>query len=609
MGIYEHNIKLLQALHPYLYKRLTRRKTPRFVLESREGSKVPVITVRDERGRFYLHSPYYPEEEANKIINSVPIQEISSLWIMGLGMGHHLLELLNRRDRSFFTVVVESDPELFDVFLHTNAATHALQWPYFKFSTGTEEEIEQDIEDILHTHVNFKMGKVHFLNPPSFERYDGQTYRKLIKKVIEFTKYRYYNLGNSVEDTLDGLRNSFLSLDVLSGSPGILDLQGKYRGRPAIIVSAGPSLDKNIDLLAEAKGKALIISTDTTFPVLLKKGIIPELVTTVERIPEVYHRFYEKVVIPEETWLAALNVTDPRVFDRFPNQHLLCIRATEPLSNWIDEITGKKAGIRTSLSTSHLGFSVAEVMGCDPIILVGQDLALGEKDQYYVSGTDGSSKGEDYSGTVWVKDYDGNLIKSTRWLKIFKEWFDMRIPNLDITCIDATEGGAYIEGTVVMTLREVLDKYCLSTPELPRIKDLLTLREPIPTVKLIDELIGLGKNFESIVDIIEDKIDILTVMKKDFVDDEAKLVISVQDILNELFTIIYSNPRVAFFLQALILIGITRLSNWGNLKDGSKASEFVEYAESLLLELRQSAEICGYEVERLVNTIRYSSNW
>jgi hypothetical protein len=138
-----------------------------------------------------------------------------------------------------------------------------------------------------------------------------------------------------VEDTLDGLKNSFINIEVLSSSPGVRQLDGQYRGKPAILVAAGPSLDKNIDLLSEAKGKALIMSSDTTFPVLLKKGIIPDLVVTIERIPEVYDRFYKNLEIPGDTWLAALNVADKRIFDSFPERHMVAFRTTEPLSKWL----------------------------------------------------------------------------------------------------------------------------------------------------------------------------------------------------------------------------------------------------------------------------------
>ena len=54
------------------------------------------------------------------------------------------------------------------------------------------------------------------------------------------------------------------------------------RDMPAIVVAAGPSLNKNIDELKRAKGKAFIIAVDTAIKPLLKKGIIPDMFAIVD---------------------------------------------------------------------------------------------------------------------------------------------------------------------------------------------------------------------------------------------------------------------------------------------------------------------------------------
>ena len=53
-------------------------------------------------------------------------------------------------------------------------------------------------------------------------------------------------------------------------------LKDLFRGYPAIIVSAGPSLAKNIDRLHEAKGRAVIIAVQTVFkPLLANPSLVP----------------------------------------------------------------------------------------------------------------------------------------------------------------------------------------------------------------------------------------------------------------------------------------------------------------------------------------------
>ncbi len=51
---------------------------------------------------------------------------------------------------------------------------------------------------------------------------------------------------------------------------------------PVIVVSAGPSLNKNIEDLKKAVGKACIIATDTAMKPLLNAGIVPDLFVIVD---------------------------------------------------------------------------------------------------------------------------------------------------------------------------------------------------------------------------------------------------------------------------------------------------------------------------------------
>lgn len=64
--------------------------------------------------------------------------------------------------------------------------------------------------------------------------------------------------------------------------------------------------------------------------------------------------------------------------------------------------------------------------------------------------------------TIVVKDIYGNDIQTTRQLFSFLTWFEneIKLYNGKIEFIDATEGGAKIEGTQVMALSEAIKKYC-----------------------------------------------------------------------------------------------------------------------------------------------------
>ena len=60
---------------------------------------------------------------------------------------------------------------------------------------------------------------------------------------------------------------------------------------PVIIVSAGPSLDKNVKELRKAQGKAFIIVVDAALRTVLQAGVQPDIVCTID--PESPERFFE----------------------------------------------------------------------------------------------------------------------------------------------------------------------------------------------------------------------------------------------------------------------------------------------------------------------------
>jgi hypothetical protein len=128
-------------------------------------------------------------------------------------------------------------------------------------------------------------------------------------------------------------------------------------------------------------------------------------------------------------------------------------------------------------SVSTVAFDLARQLGCNPIIFIGQDLAF----------TDGftHTKGalEDLFSEVEINkfytlemvlreqimseetpkvlDIHGRLVPTSKVMVSYLRWFEKEISKSENTLfIDATEGGARIKGTQVLTLRDALDKYC-----------------------------------------------------------------------------------------------------------------------------------------------------
>ena len=96
----------------------------------------------------------------------------------------------------------------------------------------------------------------------------------------------------------------------------------KFKGIPAIVVAAGPSLDKNIDLLKKIKGRFPIIAVDTALRHMIANGIKPDIVCAADSS---YENSLDFVGVEDETEviLAAELMTHPDIFKVFKGPKML----------------------------------------------------------------------------------------------------------------------------------------------------------------------------------------------------------------------------------------------------------------------------------------------
>ncbi len=117
--------------------------------------------------------------------------------------------------------------------------------------------------------------------------------RDTLKKEII---YRLTMLGNSPEDTLLGFRHATLNTPRIHRSPRIADLKEYYGGQTLCLCYLGPSLEKNVHLLKNIQNNCVIVACDTVLFHLLEKGIIPHVVTTIERPYDSYTAWLPRVL-------------------------------------------------------------------------------------------------------------------------------------------------------------------------------------------------------------------------------------------------------------------------------------------------------------------------
>ena len=61
--------------------------------------------------------------------------------------------------------------------------------------------------------------------------------------------------------------------NAIQKNPGVVALTQKFKEIPAIIVGAGPSLDKNINLMGRAQGHSMILASDASLQLLCTRAL------------------------------------------------------------------------------------------------------------------------------------------------------------------------------------------------------------------------------------------------------------------------------------------------------------------------------------------------
>jgi hypothetical protein len=250
--------------------------------------------------------------------------------------------------------------------------------------------------------------------------------------------------------------------------------ENKYKDKPAIIVSAGPSLERNIDELKNINNEMLIISGGRTLRSLIDKQITPHLLTVAdpgEISYELVKGYIEDLNVP----LLFYEGTNEKVVEKHRGDKIFFSN-----NNFIDKIAEKTlVSFSVGGSVSHSMTACAIYMGCNPIIFIGQDLAY-TNERKYSSISESNNRTEKFEevkseNDIWVEDVNGGKVRTSLGLDQFRISFEYMIKYYkDIKFINATEGGARIKGTIEMPISEVIKKY-----KAEKIEPMETIEYPI----------------------------------------------------------------------------------------------------------------------------------
>lgn len=422
-----------------------------------------------ERDAFYRLFSKRKEEEF--LFLTQELEDLKDHLIVVFGMGNfRLLKYLNEFTTPGTRIMVfEPNDYIAKYILKNENLVDVIKSDKFAFVLGDQELRLKSITFYLQQKWDNLARNIVVIKNPNYHVYQ-EFVQKNVHVLTSKIDTQIKNLGTSLEDMLDGFEFMYRNVDQCMKCNNIKEIEGKYEGYPAIIVSAGPSLAKNIQYLKRAKGKALILACDASYPACVKQGVKPEVIASIERYVETYDYYYKGKEFPEDLVLAGPPVLWPKLFDEFPGKKIIMAKGNGGLDNWWLQLFEDIEFVYQGMSCATVAYATAKKAGCDPIILIGQDLAFTDN-KLHSEDTHSSIEGEnigapdDDPDTVWVKDIHGNMVKSDIYYNLFRSYFEDAISIKGDTIIDATEGGALIEGSIIMDFKDAIEQYC--TREIP----------------------------------------------------------------------------------------------------------------------------------------------
>lgn len=430
----------------------------------------PICGYRDGERLVHLNS-VNPVEQARHWSQRIPIENLGSLFVYGSGFGYPLLEVLRKAHQDSIVVVFEPNLYIFAAMLH-----HFDFRPIFQahskciFFLGEPTDFAPHFSRLMSTFGVFNLTAPSVLFTPS-TRIFKQQYVDIHHHVFEWITQHIFARGNHHYDSLLGFHNMIENSQVVLENPYLSGLKDKFHNTPAFIISNGPSLDKNLHELKRVNGKGLILCCESAIVPLMKNGIKPDAIVVAERDPESYLYHFKDTNYPNDIALLALTVADPRTFASFHGPIIPIFRNQESTSHWLNQLLGDGSGLFGGINVSHLAYEIAVYLGANPVVFVGQDLAYGPAGVTHSKQSKYAEKGQDYIAgiqslpTVYVEGNDGSLVASIQSWVEYRKWLERLIEqNPHVTVINATEGGAKIQGTQISKLANVVERYCLVNP-------------------------------------------------------------------------------------------------------------------------------------------------
>ena len=464
--LYKKNISLFKSRFLELYGMLENRlgKIPEN-LEILECKADKSKKTAKYNGQF-LHSAYNPEKEAEKLLTSElgKCQNPEVLVFYGFGLGYLPLEAA-KKHRNKTLVLVEPN----------------IDWLTLAFSTTDFSEIfaqqnlilciEANIQGVLKLLENFGLKNCCFIKNPLFAEHDKKYFSDLDSLIQRNIQKDSINARTLKAFSKLWFSNMCKNISHLAENQGIKVFENSAGNLPALLIAAGPSLDKILPHLAELKKRFVLICVDTALRSLLQYDVEPHFVVSTD--PQYYNaRHFDRLKAPNSILITEL-AAFPTCF-RFQCKKVFLCSSMFSLGQYLEKRIDIKGKLGTGGSVASSAWDFARFIGCKKIYVAGLDLGFPNKITHTKNSTfeqavftncikinsseNAHLKALYGANTFYKTDYQENPLLTDNRMAMYAWWFESKVAEFsDLEVFTITPEGLKIPGIKTSALEKVLD--------------------------------------------------------------------------------------------------------------------------------------------------------
>ena len=462
------NIVFLKENSPILYEELKKSEEntneSKVILEDTKTSD-KTLKIEKDNSMIYLHSKYNPLREAESIIDNLGerenIDEDTYVIFYGIGLGYHINVFAGRYPDVEFSIY---EPSI-EVFCHFLEYNNLKSNSYRKLDLVQCEYNPKIMEDFFKTIIKKIDKKIIIIDLPSYSSAFKENHEIFFKRFKEVLTNERKSLHTDYAFQKRWIINSMKNLkEVLSTPNIILEKKGEFKGKTAVLVAAGPSLNDEIENIRYIKdnGLAYIFSVGSAVNTLIYNNIYPDAACTYD--PAAFNQNVFKTIKDKNICNVPMifgSSVGYETLENYPGDKYHMITSQDSVASYfLKNVTGETINIvQDAPSIAVVTLQLLYTLGFSNILLVGQNLGYRGKERYSEGISYNKELTDDeISNGLWVKDVYGNEILTNEGFNSMRHQMEIYIkilPNINV--INTTKGGAQIEGTEFKELKDVIE--------------------------------------------------------------------------------------------------------------------------------------------------------